>query len=81
MGSPRNANAVIFRGESVDQGVVLYKGCARSRTSLRSSAFVLLNVVEAKGEDLDDYLNEDLFPIIVLLYRTRFLFLHACVVL
>jgi len=35
MGSPE----ILIYGESVEQGVVLYKGCARSRTSLRLSSF------------------------------------------
>ena len=42
---------------------------------------MLLDVVEAKGEDLDDDLNEDCFPVFALLCRTRFLFLHVLVVL
>ena len=42
---------------------------------------MLLDVVEAESEDLDDYLNEDLLPIIVLLYRTRCVFHCVLVVL
>ena len=34
--------------------------------------FVLLEVVEAKGEDLEDDVHEDFFPV----RRCRFLFLH-----
>ena len=53
----------LILGESVDQGVVLHKGCARSRTSLRLSASVLLDVVEAEGEDLDEHIKQDLYPV------------------
>ena len=69
---PQSKPSHVCFGGSVDQGVVLYKGCARSRTSLRSSAFVLLDVVEAKGEDFDDYLKEDSRPIFFFVFS-----LHA----
>ena len=44
---------------------------------------VLLDVVEAEGEDFDDDVNEDLFPVRVLLFIRRFqvLILHCFVVL
>ena len=42
---------------------------------------MLLDVVEAEGEDLDEDLKEDLGPIIVLLYRTRCVFHCVLVVL
>ena len=45
--------------------------------------FVLLDVVEAKGEDFDDDLKEDFGPIVltVIADRTQFLFLHDFAVL
>ena len=45
--------------------------------------FVLLDVVEAQGEDLDDDLKEDFGPIVltVIADRTQFLFLHDFAVL
>ena len=45
--------------------------------------FVLLDVVEAQGEDLDDDLQEDFGPIVltVIADRTQFLFLHDFAVL
>lgn len=43
--------------------------------------FVLLDVVEAKGEDLDDDLKEDFLPVFALINRTRVGFLHGRVVL
>ena len=42
---------------------------------------VLLNVVEAEGEDFEDDVNEDFFPVRILVDRCRFLFLHCFVVL
>ena len=44
-------------------------------------AFVLLYVVEAKGDDFEDDVNEDFFPVRILVDRCRFLFLHCFVVL
>ena len=38
-----------------------------SAVSCQLSAFVLLNVVEAEGEDRDDDLKEDFFPVRLLL--------------
>ena len=42
---------------------------------------VLLDVVEAKGEDFEDDLNEDCLPVIVLIYRSRVVFHCVLVVL
>ena len=42
---------------------------------------MLLDVVEAEGEDLDDDLKKDFGPIKILFSRTRVLFLHDCFVL
>ena len=42
---------------------------------------VLLDMVEAQREDLNDHLNEDGLPVIALLYRFQFLFLHVRFVL
>ena len=42
---------------------------------------VLLYVVEAKGDDFEDDVNEDFFPVRILVDRCRFLFLHCFVVL
>ena len=40
------------------------------------SAFVLLDVVEAEGEDLDDDLKEDFLPVFALINRFRVGFRH-----
>ena len=42
---PQSKPSYVCFGESVDQGVVLYKGCARSRTSLRSSSTARVRLV------------------------------------
>ena len=42
---------------------------------------VLLDVVEAKGDDVEDDVNEDFFQVRILVDICRFLFLHCFVVL
>ena len=37
---------------------------------------MLLYVVEAEGDDFEDDVDEDFFPIRILVDRIRFLFLH-----
>ena len=51
---PRVNQRSVCYGGSVEQYVALYKGCARNRASISSSASVLLDVVETQGENLDD---------------------------
>ena len=62
--------------------LIVYGLILLSRESFAASLlFVLLDVVEAKGEDLDDDLKEDFLPVFALINRTRVGFLHGRVVL